>query len=121
MTLPCSHPPIYHPGNYIEQPSCVHHVPRYLRYYSSYHQCAKLSRAVCGQYKLNQPNPSPNPNLTEKPSHPVLRPELNALSLCVPVSNFTYKATNSEVNNRTSVYYIESYYKTYYKTKTFKQ
>jgi hypothetical protein len=41
--------------------------------------------------------------------------------LCVPGSSFTHKATNSEINSISSVYYIESYYKTYYKTKRSKQ
>jgi hypothetical protein len=41
-------------------------------------------------------------------SHPVSRPKMNALPLCVPGSSFTYKVTNSEINSITSVYYIES-------------
>jgi hypothetical protein len=45
-------------------------------------------------------------------SHLVLRPKLNALLLCVPRSSFIHKVTNSETNSITSVYYIESYYKT---------
>jgi hypothetical protein len=50
-------------------------------------------------------------------SHPVLRPKLNAyLYVCQDLS-FTRKVTNSEINGITSVYYIESYYKAYYKTK----
>jgi hypothetical protein len=39
------------------------------------------------------------------------------IPLCVLRSSFTHKATNSEINSITGVYYIESYYKTYYKTK----
>jgi hypothetical protein len=31
--------------------------------------------------------------------------------LCVPGSSFTHKATSSEMNSITSVYYIASYYK----------
>jgi hypothetical protein len=34
----------------------------------------------------------------------------------VPGSIFTHKATNREINSITSVYYIESYYRAYYKT-----
>jgi hypothetical protein len=33
------------------------------------------------------------------------------IPLCVPGSSFTHKATNSGINNITSVYYIVSYYK----------
>jgi hypothetical protein len=43
------------------------------------------------------------------------------IPLCVPGSSFTHKAINSEINNITSVYYIESYYRAYYKTKRPKQ
>jgi hypothetical protein len=39
------------------------------------------------------------------------------IPLCVTRSSFTHKTTNSEINSITSVYYIESYYKAYYKTK----
>jgi hypothetical protein len=53
-------------------------------------------------------------------SHLVLRPNLNALPLCVSGSSFTHKATNNKINSITSVYYIESH-KTYYKTKRSKQ
>jgi hypothetical protein len=37
--------------------------------------------------------------------------KIECIPLCVPRSSFTHKATNSEINNITSVYYIESYYK----------
>jgi hypothetical protein len=55
----------------------------------------------------------PTVNMTLIPllSHPVLRPKLNAFPLCVSGSCFTQKPTNSEINSITSVYYIESYYK----------
>jgi hypothetical protein len=33
-------------------------------------------------------------------SHLVLRLKLNAIPLCVPGSNFTHKATNSEINSK---------------------
>jgi hypothetical protein len=33
------------------------------------------------------------------------------IPLCVPGSSFTHKAKNSEISSITSVYYIESYYK----------
>jgi hypothetical protein len=33
-------------------------------------------------------------------SHPVLRPKLNALHLCVPGSSFTHKVINSEINSK---------------------
>jgi hypothetical protein len=39
------------------------------------------------------------------------------IPLCVPGSIFTHKATNSEIDSITSVYYNVSQYKTYYKTK----
>jgi hypothetical protein len=39
------------------------------------------------------------------------------ISLCVPGSRFTHKATNSGINSITSIYYIVSYYKTYYKSR----
>jgi hypothetical protein len=36
----------------------------------------------------------------------------------VPGSIFTHKATNSEINSITTVYYIKSFSKTYYKTES---
>jgi hypothetical protein len=33
-------------------------------------------------------------------SHPVLRPKLDALPLCVPGLSFTHKVTNSEINSK---------------------
>jgi hypothetical protein len=74
-SLSCSHPPISQPGDYDERSLSVHHVPHYLWYYSSnpfsihafnHRECAKLSRAVCWQYRLNQPYPRSNPNLTHQ-------------------------------------------------------
>jgi hypothetical protein len=47
---------------------------------------------------------------------PSFKAKTEYILLCVPRSNFTHKATNSKINNITSVYYIESYYKTYHKT-----
>jgi hypothetical protein len=41
--------------------------------------------------------------------------------ICVSGSIFTHKATNGETNSITSVYYIESYYRAYCKTKRSKQ
>jgi hypothetical protein len=41
-------------------------------------------------------------------SYPVLRPKMNVLPSCVPESNFTHKAINSEINGIISAYYIES-------------
>jgi hypothetical protein len=35
------------------------------------------------------------------------------IALCVSGSSFTHTVTNSEVNSITSVYYIDSYYKTF--------
>jgi hypothetical protein len=49
---------------------------------------------------------------------PSFNVKIECISLCVSVSSFTYKSTNSEINSITSIYYIISYYKTYYKSKT---
>jgi hypothetical protein len=42
---------------------------------------------------------------------PSFKAKTKCMALCVPRSSFTHKATNSEINNITSVSYIESYYK----------
>jgi hypothetical protein len=44
---------------------------------------------------------------------PSFKAKTECIPLCVLGSSFTHKA----INSITSVYYIESYYKTYYKTK----
>jgi hypothetical protein len=53
---------------------------------------------------------------------PPVTPSIKAKTKCIPLcmlgSIFTYKATNSEINRITCVYYIESYYKAYYKRST---
>jgi hypothetical protein len=75
MSLSGSHPPISQPDDYAERSLCVHHVPHYLWYYSSNpfsihafnrREHAKLSRALCWQYRLNQPYPRSNLNLTHQ-------------------------------------------------------
>jgi hypothetical protein len=74
-SLSCSHPPISQPVDYAERSLCVHHVPHYLWYYRSnpfsihafnHREHVKLSWAVCWQYRLNQPYPRSNPNLTHQ-------------------------------------------------------
>jgi hypothetical protein len=42
---------------------------------------------------------------------PSFKAKTKCFPLCVPGSSFTHKATNSEINSMTSVYYIISYYK----------
>jgi hypothetical protein len=48
---------------------------------------------------------------------PIFMAKTKCIHLCVSESSFTHKVTNDEVNSITSVYYIDSYYKAYYKTK----
>jgi hypothetical protein len=52
---------------------------------------------------------------------PTFMAKIDCMPLCVSGSSFTDKATDNEINTITSVYYIESYYKAYYKTKRIKQ
>jgi hypothetical protein len=42
---------------------------------------------------------------------PSFKAKTECIPLCVPGSSFTHKATSSEINSITSVYYIISYYK----------
>jgi hypothetical protein len=48
---------------------------------------------------------------------PSFKAQNECIPLCVPRLIFIHKAINNEINSITSVYYIESYHKTYYKTK----
>jgi hypothetical protein len=57
----------------------------------------------------------------EEVLHPDFKAKTECISLCVPGLISTHKATNSEINSITSVYYIKFDYKTYYKTKRSKQ
>jgi hypothetical protein len=75
MNLPCLDVPICHSGDYESHQSCACNVPHYCRYLYSNHflihafnhqERADLSQVVCGQYRLNQLNPSSNPNQTQK-------------------------------------------------------
>jgi hypothetical protein len=43
------------------------------------------------------------------PCHTQFLGQIECITLCVPGSSFTHKATNSGINNITSVYYIVSY------------
>jgi hypothetical protein len=43
---------------------------------------------------------------------PSFKAKTECIPLCVPGSRFTHKVINSEINSITSIYYIESYYKT---------
>jgi hypothetical protein len=52
---------------------------------------------------------------------PNFKAKTECIPPCVPGSIFTHKVTNSEINSITSVYYINSYNKTDYKTKRSKQ
>jgi hypothetical protein len=47
---------------------------------------------------------------------PSFKAKIECIPLCVSGSSSTHKMTNSEINSITSVYCIESYYKTYYKS-----
>jgi hypothetical protein len=53
----------------------------------------------------------------QMPVTPSFKAKTECIPLCVLGSSFTHKATDSEVNSIAIVYYIESHYKTYYKTK----
>jgi hypothetical protein len=52
---------------------------------------------------------------------PSFKAKIECIPLCVQVSSFTHKAINNEINGITSVYYVEYYYRAYYKTKRSKQ
>jgi hypothetical protein len=81
----------------------------------------KLQRRISYIMCLSPRNVLPQQELQhDSPQYVPVTPNFKAkteyIPLCVPGSIFTHKATNSEINSITNVYYIESYYKTSYKT-----